>query len=311
MLRRMKAPLRLTLGNSVDREDQRLAAQSLTDCSNSLVTLRNLLPEDFLFSESTPIFILSAGWRSGSTLVQRLICDETTLVWGEPYDKYCIIQHISEMLAPFSNSWPPKTYYMTEFRGDLQDSWIANLYPSPEDLVTAIYSLFESLFEKPSRIMGFDNWGLKEVRLGYNEVLALNFLYPKAKFVYVHRALESAYSSYVALTKNAKYYSRWPHKIASTPFRFAKVHSKLLGDFVKLESQGLGTLIAYENIVDASEELRALEEYIGKPINYAALNSIVGNSIKKVRVSGTERLLLRLGRRSVTANLPLDSAPSL
>ena len=32
-----------------------------------------------------PIFLLSAGWRSGSTLLQRLIMsDSNVLIWGNP-----------------------------------------------------------------------------------------------------------------------------------------------------------------------------------------------------------------------------------
>src|SRR5262245_32576620 len=35
---------------------------------------------------AAPIFLLSSGWRSGSTLVQRLInSDSSVLMWGEPF----------------------------------------------------------------------------------------------------------------------------------------------------------------------------------------------------------------------------------
>ena len=34
-------------------------------------------------SEDAPIFILSAGWRSGSTLLQRMLTPEC-LIWGNP-----------------------------------------------------------------------------------------------------------------------------------------------------------------------------------------------------------------------------------
>lgn len=43
--------------------------------------------------EPAPIFLLSAGWRSGSTLLQRLIMsDARVLIWGEPYDECGLVQ---------------------------------------------------------------------------------------------------------------------------------------------------------------------------------------------------------------------------
>jgi hypothetical protein len=222
-------------------------------------------------------------------------------VWGEPYDKSCIIQHIVEILAPFSSAWPPKDYYMNDGRGELNVSWIANLYPNPDHLVAGVYALFDELFEKPSKARGFDSWGIKEVRLGYNEVVTLNFLYPKAKFVLIHRELESAYSSYIAFAKRARYYSAWPHKMVSTPFQFAKFHTRLFGDFLRLEAEGFGKLVSYEDIIANPEGLATLEEYIARPINYEALHSIVDNSRNKTSVSKVERLLLQIGRQAAPA----------
>ena len=37
-------------------------------------------------SNAQPIFIFAAIWRSGSTLLQRLLCSDPSLIlWGEPY----------------------------------------------------------------------------------------------------------------------------------------------------------------------------------------------------------------------------------
>ena len=42
-------------------------------------------------TDISPVFILSAGWGAGSTLLQRLIMSSgEVLVWGEPFDQAAI-----------------------------------------------------------------------------------------------------------------------------------------------------------------------------------------------------------------------------
>ena len=49
--------------------------------------------------ENRPVFVLAAGWRSGSTLLQRLVMSSgETLVWGEPYDRACYVQDLARSL---------------------------------------------------------------------------------------------------------------------------------------------------------------------------------------------------------------------
>src|SRR6185312_12863121 len=44
----------------------------------------------------SPIFLLSAGWRSGSTLLQRMIMEKNhdILMWGEPFDHASIFDRM-------------------------------------------------------------------------------------------------------------------------------------------------------------------------------------------------------------------------
>ena len=53
-----------------------------------------------------PIFLLSAGWRSGSTLLQRLIMsDPRVLIWGEPYDECGMVQAMAGTMTAFRAGW--------------------------------------------------------------------------------------------------------------------------------------------------------------------------------------------------------------
>ena len=56
-------------------------------------------------AQEEPVFVLAAGWRSGSTLLQRILLRKC-LVWGEPYGLSGFIARMAESLESFSANWP-------------------------------------------------------------------------------------------------------------------------------------------------------------------------------------------------------------
>jgi hypothetical protein len=51
--------------------------------------------------DDEPLFVFSAAWRSGSTLLQRLIVStERHFLWGEPYDLCDLIRRLADSLLP-------------------------------------------------------------------------------------------------------------------------------------------------------------------------------------------------------------------
>ena len=77
-----------------------------------------------------PVFILSAGWRSGSTLLQRLVSSgEGRFIWGEPYDRSMIIQNMAQSLAPFEEKYPLDRFIQSVEQNSVAQIWAANLYP--------------------------------------------------------------------------------------------------------------------------------------------------------------------------------------
>ena len=44
-----------------------------------------------------PVFVFSAGWRSGSTMLQRMIMENNPelLIWGEPFDLTNLHDHMA------------------------------------------------------------------------------------------------------------------------------------------------------------------------------------------------------------------------
>lgn len=88
------------------------------------------LPTSTNDSES-PVFILSAGWRSGSTLMQRLLMSSGEIaVWGEPLDDCAIIPRLAFSIAAITPKWPDKAYFSDDTSlSTLANNWIANLTP--------------------------------------------------------------------------------------------------------------------------------------------------------------------------------------
>ena len=115
------------------RRSHALALEGNPGIMSGLAELQGLCPINELDDE--PIFLLSAGWRSGSTLLQRLVMsDSRVFIWGEPYDECGMIQTLAESVKAFRSGWPPEEYfYDGRASTQLTGEWIANLFPSLAD----------------------------------------------------------------------------------------------------------------------------------------------------------------------------------
>ena len=114
-------------------------------------------------SEKAPIFILSAGWRSGSTLMQRLIMSkERVLMWGEPYNHAGLIDKLSAPIKAFADAkWPPEQFFLSNYDSDnLSTLWVANLFPDVKYLRQAGRAFISTLLKQPAMEIGFDYWGM-------------------------------------------------------------------------------------------------------------------------------------------------------
>lgn len=249
--------------------------------------------------EYQPIFIFSAGWRSGSTLLQRLLSsDSELLMWGEPYDKSCLIQSLARSFLPINAYWPAQNYFI-ENRDvkNISSLWVANLYPNYEDLFLSHQQFILNLFSDTALKLGCSRWGIKEVRFGLNEALYLSLLFPKAKFLFLKRDLLSAYKSYAGFSQQ-DWYSEWPYKPAFSAYSFAKHRSKLLNDFQKASDLVGGMIIEYEDLTSGSFDFQKLEDYCGLKIKKEVLEQRVGSANKngsKFIPSFYEKMLLKLG----------------
>lgn len=282
------------LGTRRARQKHARAMAARAGIASGVAELARLCAEDPLADSERPIFLFSAGWRAGSTLLQRLIMsDPAVLLWGEPYDECGIIQALAGTVKAFRPGWPPEEYF---HRGAKPHSaeWVANLFPDAVSLRAGYRAFFEATFAEPARRIGMPRWGIKEVRLGADHAHYLRWLYPHAKFVFLYRNPLSAYQSYCGHGRD--WYDVWPDRPVFTPGAFGRHWRTLCEGFLK-EQDRLGALVVrYEDLVEGGEELlQRIERHLDVKLDRSILGKKVGSSRdgKAANVAVFEKALLR------------------
>lgn len=259
-----------------------------------------------------PAFILSAGWRSGSTLVQRMLTSKNRLMWGEPFAQSAILRNAGAAWAPFSDEWPAQRQLVSHFdpSGDLASRWIANLYPDPANLLLAQRAYLDALFAAPAANLGYSSWGLKGVRLGGGVAHLLQLVYSEARFVLLIRNPYDAYCSYLTKTTNGGsrrgWYYNWPDDRVASPEHFGRIWRGLAESMQRHGSRIRARVIRYEDLGKPQTATRL--EQIGLSVDQGQLEQTIGSSYsrggRERRLSGYEVQAVR----SVTGAVAEDYA---
>lgn len=229
----------------------------------------------------SPVFVLAAGWRSGSTLLQRMLMPEC-FIWGEPYGHACMLQQLAEPLRCITDDWPESHFFLNEDNRDsVTERFVANLYPSVTMLLESHRAYLETMFKEvgrvetwqserdnqsaPGRDPAYARWGFKEVRLSADYAHYLKLLYPNCKLLFLIRSPYDAYRSWAA-RRNAgwKWFYRWPDQPVTARL-FGRLWTELAGSFVE-QAESLGAhVVRYEDLKD--ERYEPIESYFGFPLN--------------------------------------------
>jgi hypothetical protein len=259
---------------------------SMPTVHKSIEYIENRWKFDDEDDEHRPIFIFSAGWRSGSTLLQRLVnSGSNLLIWGEPYSYSDYIRKMADALKIFSNNRPPDSFFIDYFLnqsqnvGGITEQWTACLYPNPSDLRTAHRMFFLTLFAEPAKKLGFENWGLKEVRLDFQYAIYLQWLFPQAKLLFLYRNPYEAYRSYKTFSR---WYDKWPNEPVFTPKKFGTIWHNLLSGYIKHFRSVDGMLIKYEDLISDHFKFDDLNRHLNCQIDDRIIaQKITGRSGKK------------------------------
>jgi hypothetical protein len=230
--------------------------------------------------DARPIFVLGAGWRTGSTLVQRMInAVPGVLIWGEPYHEGALVQRLAESLSfldPTNGSWD--SWVLADGAAlPSEDEWVALLTPPLESLVGGYRAMLDRLFQHPAQQQGCSRWGVKEVIWNRDCIDLLRLLYPDSRIVLLVRDPLHQWYSYRPETARPWFF-RWPDQPIGTPFSFGRMWQRLVTDFVEADrSFSNVTLVKYEDL-RKPEKLENLSKFLDLPEVLRSDLSRVGSS---------------------------------
>ncbi|MHB1559092.1 MAG: sulfotransferase [Isosphaeraceae bacterium] len=244
---------------------QEAASGSRPSIESGIRAIRRRWPGITNDCDEHPVFVLSAGWRSGSTMLQRMIMRECFL-WGEPFGHSGLVDSLADPIRCFNDRWPEAHHF---HRGEeteaLSQRFIANLYPPVDDLIRAQQSYFLRLLAEPARRHGARQWGMKEVRLDCDHAIYLQWLFPRARFLLLIRNPYDAYRSYAArAARGWTWYHRWPGEPVTVGF-FARHWRRLVTSFIENHHRIDALVVRYEDLRQGRHS--ELEDYVGFPLS--------------------------------------------
>lgn len=208
-----------------------------------------------------PILIASPVRRSGTTLLQRLLCSASNaLIFGETCANELFMGSnllLNKQLLLQASKAAHNRQLKAVLEGDVND-WIPDLMPEIDGYLQVHRNAFFSIinhFEEFAKSHRRPIWGVKLPEWNPANLVQLHKMLPASKIIYLHRNLEdcvrSARSMDMVINEQEIY-------------QFCQVW-KQHGEFAKQHLKGDGCLhLDYENLVDFPDKTIAeIEQFTG------------------------------------------------
>jgi len=271
------------------------ALDRLERLERSLAVLDAATREPQAAAQDDPVFLASIGWRSGSTLTQRaLMTDPSILVWGEPLAHLFVLNRLAEPLLGISDEWPDQSHWLSHRPDvDLTRDWVATLAPDAGHLKAAYRAFLDTWLAAPARQRGFKRWGVKQVRWTGEDAVVLRWLYPHCRFLVIVRHPVSAYQSMRNFGFDPPAYNhllKWPDDWIASLDDYARFWNQMALSWGSVIDKLGAAWIRYEDFVDGRIDLDTIGASFGLTLNAEAARAAkVGGSNYQNMITAAER----------------------
>ncbi|MBN2320626.1 MAG: sulfotransferase [Acidobacteria bacterium] len=215
----------------------------------------------------SPIFIFSAGWRSGSTMLQRLImASGNILIWGEAGGGLNCLEETFEryrqMLGDghatfrygFGGNGAEQFRNFVKMMENRTHQWIASMNPPRETISEAMKECLLNIYSKPAEKIGFNRWGIKEVQSGIQTADFLKTLFPNSRFVFLVR---NPFACMLSIKRR-----NWidAADMKDPLSYFLLIWKKLASEFKRAP---YGFFVRFEDLISDSYDATPLADYLG------------------------------------------------
>lgn len=224
-----------------------------------------------------PVFVFAPTWRSGSTLVQRLVNSSGEVwMWGEVYTRCNQFRQLSAVFQSTHEGYPfPDIFPDDRGSEPPSSSWVANLSPDPSHLIAAHRRYWDRLLAEPVRSRGIDRWGFKEVQLSADHAAYMKALYPDARVVVLIR---DPYAAWLSYYRWRNWYAQYPDEPVVTVSHFGRLWQTRTEGFLEAADDLDALVLRYEDVIDAGDALRRLERHVGISVDRSVLDEKVGSA---------------------------------
>jgi hypothetical protein len=222
------------------------------------------------------------------------------MLWGEPLGRLAIVQRLTDMVAGFDTRIAPNQIILKDKLPDASESWIANLYPEMRAFRHAMQAFVHSYLGEPAKALGYERWGFKEVRLGYEEAAVLHWLFPAARFIVATRDPRAGYRSALQL---GPLWERWPDRRIDNPYSYGRLWNRLTMSWQDAPKDFPAKRLRLEDIASGVADLDGLADFCSLRLDPdRAIGKKVGAGRPQQSITFLDRWLVdratREGRRA-------------